>query len=101
MKISTPAASRNHFNSLLFPTLDARGFSLLGRRNTTKRREKPLVQAFENLTSMPRVIDIEKTSMRDITYQSASLVPTVHLSYLGPDYMSRAGVSLPGSWHLC
>ena len=60
-------------------TLDARGFSLLERRNTTKRREKPLVQAFENLTSMHRLIDIEKTSnlMRDITYQSASLVPTV------------------------
>ena len=46
--------------------------------------EKPLVQAFENLTSMPHLTDIEKTSnlMRDITYQSASLVPTVHLSYL-------------------
>ena len=41
--------------------------------------KKPLVQAFDNLTSMPRLIDIEKTSnlMRDITYQSASLVPTV------------------------
>ena len=41
--------------------------------------EKPLVQAFDNLTSMHRLIDIEKTSnwMRDITYQSASLVPTV------------------------
>ena len=46
--------------------------------------EKPLIQAFENLTFMPRFIDIEKTSnlMRDITYQSPSLVPTVHLSYL-------------------
>ena len=46
--------------------------------------EKPLVQAFENLTSMPRLIDIEKTSnlMHDITHQSASLVPTVHSSYL-------------------
>ena len=41
--------------------------------------EKPLVQAFDNLTSMHRLIDIEKTSnlMRDITFQSASLVPTV------------------------
>ena len=28
-------------------TLDARGFSLLERRNTAKRREKPLVQAVE------------------------------------------------------
>ena len=28
-------------------TLDARGFSLLERRNTTKRREKPLVQPVE------------------------------------------------------
>ena len=45
---------------------------------------KPLVQAYENLTSMPRLIDIEKTSnlMRDITYQSASVVPTGHSSYL-------------------
>ena len=41
-------------------TLDARGFSLLEGRNTAKRREKPLVQAFENLTSMLRLIDIEK-----------------------------------------
>ena len=65
-------------------TLNARGFFLLERRNTAKRREKPLVQAFENLTSMLRLIDIEKTSnlMCDITYQSASLVPTVHSSYL-------------------
>ena len=41
--------------------------------------EKPLVPAFDNLTSMHRLIDIEKTSnlMRDITYQSASLVPTI------------------------
>ena len=41
--------------------------------------EKPLVQAFDNLTSMPRSIDIEETSnlIRDITYQSASLAPTV------------------------
>ena len=61
--------------------LAARGFSLSERRN---RREKPLVRAFDNLTSMPRLIDIEKTSksMRDITYQPASLVPRVHLSYL-------------------
>ena len=38
--------------------------------------EKPLVQAVENLSSMPRLIDI------DITYQLASSVPTVHSSYL-------------------
>ena len=44
---------------------------------------KPLIQAFENLT-LSRLIDIEKTSnlMREITYQSPSLVPTVHSSYL-------------------
>ena len=55
-----------------------------GILNTAKRREKPLVPAFENLTSMPRLIDIEKTSnlMRDVTYQSAPWVPTVHSSYL-------------------
>ena len=34
-------------NELRVITLDARGFSLLERRNTTKRREKPLVQPVE------------------------------------------------------
>ena len=58
-----------------FATLAARGFSL----SDGIGEEKPLVQALDNLTSMTLLIDIEKTSslMRDITYQSASLVPTV------------------------
>ena len=61
-------------------------FSLSERLNSESLngREKPLVAAVEFLTSMLSLIDIEKTSklIRDITYQSASLVPTVHSSYL-------------------
>ena len=40
-------SSKICFRNTCFPTLDARGFSLLERRNTTKRREKPLVQPVE------------------------------------------------------
>ena len=40
-------------NGGLTYTLDARGFSILERRNTARRREKPLVQSFENFTSCP------------------------------------------------
>ena len=48
------------------------------------RAEKPLKQAFDNLTSIPRLIDIEKTSnlMRDITYnQHLWFPPYIRLIY--------------------
>ena len=81
-------------------TLAARRFSLSERRS---RRGK----AFDNLTSMHRLIDIEKTSnlMRDITYQSASLVPTVlwcqiqnsmfHIKYENKNLNLKFGCQIP------
>ena len=63
---------------LVAPTLDARGFFSVRatKQRVAKRWGKPLVQAVENLTSMPSKL------IRDITYQSASLVPTVHSACL-------------------
>ena len=44
-------------------TLDSRGFFSLRATDlrVAERREKPLVQVVENLTSKPGLIDIEKT----------------------------------------